>query len=259
MELLPNKRCGRSAPPGSESHGRKNSRRVIAWAQELQTGYRIAILPGSYTEAETPNYWESRYGTFNAPIILEAVNGPETVFLPSVNIFDTRYLYLLNITIQTGGDAFHCERCDHLLIRGSRFTGAEPESYNTQETVKINQSQYVYVENTEIAGAWDNAVDLVAVQYGHFLNNRIHNAGDWCMYLKGGSAYFLVAQNEFYDCGAGGFTAGQGTGLQYMQPPWSNICSRPGFNMKPTTSPWSITSFMTRREQGWACRVAMAS
>jgi len=192
----------------------------IPRAQELQTGYRIAILPGSYTETETPNYWESRYGTFNAPIILEAVNGPETVFLPSMNVFDTRYLYLLNLTFQTGGDAFHCERCDHLLIRGSRFTGAEPESYNTQETVKINQSQHVYVENSEIAGAWDNAVDLVAVQYGHFLNNRIHNAGDWCMYLKGGSAYFLVAQNEFYDCGAGGFTAGQGTGLQYMQPPW---------------------------------------
>lgn len=36
----------------------------------------------------------------------------------------------------------------------------------------------------------------------------------------GGSANFLVAENEIYDCGTGGYTAGQGTGFQYMVSPW---------------------------------------
>jgi len=78
----------------------------------------------------------------------------------------------------------------------------------------------VYLEDNDISGAWNNAVDFVAVQHGHILNNKIHNAGDWCMYLKGGSAYFYVAGNEYYDCGTGGFTAGQGTGYQFMSAPF---------------------------------------
>lgn len=194
--------------------------RIPRDADLTDTGYHIAILPGVYSAEEAPNFWEARHGTAAYPIIIEALNGPNTVYLPSVNIYDAHYLYFLNINIEVEGDAFHCERCDHLLVRGSRFAGAEPETYNTQETVKVNQSQYVYFEQNDISGAWDNAVDFVAVQYGHFLGNHIHNAGDWCMYLKGGSAYFLVSGNEFDDCGAGGFTAGQGTGFQYMTPPW---------------------------------------
>ena len=54
------------------------------------------------------------------------------------------------------------------------------------ETVKVNQCQYIYIEDCDISGADDNAVDFVAVQYGHVHGNRIHNAQDWCMYTKGG-------------------------------------------------------------------------
>jgi hypothetical protein len=71
-----------------------------------------------------------------------------------------------------------------------------------------------------ITEAWNRAVDFVAVQHGHIVGNRVHNAQDWCMYQKGGSAYFRVEGNEFYDCGTGGFTAGQGTGFQFMTAPW---------------------------------------
>jgi hypothetical protein len=33
-------------------------------------------------------------------------------------------------------------------------------------------------------------------------------------------AYLRVEPNLIYDCGTGGFTAGQGTGFQFMTPPW---------------------------------------
>jgi hypothetical protein len=193
----------------------------IPQGQDLaETGYHILIAPGTYPPENLPNYWESRYGTAQNPIILEAANGAGTVILPSANIFDSRYIYFFNLTFNAGADAFHCERCDHLLLRGNTFIGAEPDTYNAQETLKINQSTYVYLEDNDISGAWDNAVDFVAVQYGHIVGNHIHNAGDWCIYLKGGSAYFDVIANTIDDCGTGGFTAGQGTGFQFMTAPY---------------------------------------
>jgi len=40
------------------------------------------------------------------------------------------------------------------------------------------------------------------------------------MYVKGGSANIVVAGNEFFAAGTGGFTAGQGTGFEFMTSPW---------------------------------------
>lgn len=184
------------------------------------TGYRIMLLRGTYPP-DSPPYWESRWGTFQFPIILQAADGPNTVNFPYMNIFDCRYLYLIGLTIHSeGGDILHCEKCDHFLVRQSKVIGKDPETEAVQEALKVNQSKYVYVENSDISGAWDNAIDFVAVQNGHIQSNKIHNAGDWCAYSKGGSAYIRVEGNEFFDCGTGGYTAGQGTGFEYMVSPW---------------------------------------
>src|SRR5205085_9869234 len=64
------------------------------------------------------------------------------------------------------------------------------------------------------------ASDSVAVQYGWIVRSKVHGANDWCAYAKGGSASLLVSSNEIYDCGTGGYTAGQGTGFQFMVAPW---------------------------------------
>lgn len=182
------------------------------------TGYRILLVAGDYAESNFPTYWEQRYGTFNFPIILQSADAPRSArLLGNINMYDTRYFYLLNVTIANAGDVFHCELCDHLLIRNSVLTGGNRDA---QETLKVNQSQYVYIQDSELAEAWDNTIDFVAVQYGAVTNNKIHASGDWCMYLKGGSAYFRVEGNELYDCGTGGFTMGQGTGFEFMRSPW---------------------------------------
>jgi len=184
-----------------------------------QTGYRICLVAGSYPEDNLPASWESRYGTFSCPIILQAVDGTGTARLVSVNLLDCRYVYLIGLRLETPyGDAVHCERCDHVLVRRCTLLGTRPDE--AQETMKVNQSQHVYLEDSEIAGAWGNAVDYVAVQYGHVQGCRIHNAGDWCIYLKGGSANLRVEGNEIYNGGTGGFSAGQGTGLEFMTSPW---------------------------------------
>jgi len=181
------------------------------------TGYRMQLIAGIHS-AGLPNYWENRQGSRDFPVILNAVDGVGTAEIQgNLNIYDVDYLYLLGVIVRNSADVFHCELCDYLLLRQVTMDGGARQAH---ETIKVNQSQYVYIEESDIHGSYENAVDFVAVQYGHILNNRIHAADDWCIYLKGGSAYFVVEGNEIYDCGTGGFVAGQGTGFEYMTSPW---------------------------------------
>lgn len=192
----------------------------LPMGEEITQTVSISIMPGTYTAEDLPNYWESRYGTIDAPIMIQALEGPNTVYLPSINLFDSRYITFADLNIvSVDGMPFHCEKCDHVTLMGNTIRGDEPGG-SVRETVKFNQSQYITLTNNDISGADDNAIDFVAVQYAYIGSNKIHDAGDWCMYVKGGSAYITVELNEIYDCGTGGFTAGQGTGFQFMTPPW---------------------------------------
>jgi hypothetical protein len=193
----------------------------IPTGAELTTGYRVHLLPGEYTADMIPVYWESRYGTYEHPIIIQGDTDQNFVTLRApINLFDSRYVYFVGLTLTPGTDAFHCERCDHVLLYDMSIMGADPETYQAQETVKFNQSTHIYIERSRISGGWDNALDFVAVQHGHVIGNRIYNAGDWCFYTKGGSAYIHIERNGFALCGTGGFSAGQGTGFQYMVAPF---------------------------------------
>lgn len=185
------------------------------------TGYRIILAAGRYTPDMVPPQWDSRHGTYEFPIIVHTQDGPGTVTLPRMRIVDTRYLYLVGLTVAAdGGDVLYCEDCDHLLLHQMRIVGAEPDIYNIPDVVRVVQSQHIYIEDSDMSGAWSNAIDFVAVQYGHVQGNRIHNAGDWCMYVKGGSAYVRIEGNEIFDCGTGGFTAGQSSNFGLMVSPW---------------------------------------
>jgi hypothetical protein len=184
------------------------------------TGYRIQLMAGRYDRSTIPNYLESRYGTARFPIIIQSADGSRSAHLASdLNVFDTRYLYLIGLDMvpEPAGDVFHCEQCDHVLIRDSNLDGGNRAAY---DMCKVNQSQYIFIEGSTLSGATDTAVDFVAVQHGHVIDSKISNAEDWCMYAKGGSAYLRYEGNELFGCGTGGFSAGQGSGFQFMVSPW---------------------------------------
>ena len=195
----------------------------------LAAPYTIKLVPGTYPEDVVPGWMDDRHGTASAALVLTAADGPGTVTLPALNIHDCSYLQLAGLTVESGGtpesgggNTLHFEACDHVLIDRCTVRGlGDREAYTTpQETVKANQCSYLTIQDSDISGAWNPAVDFVAVQYGSIVRNKIHRAGDWGIYLKGGSAYFTIAGNEIYDCLNGGFTAGQGTGFEYMVSPW---------------------------------------
>ena len=128
------------------------------------TGFRIRILPGTLTPAAVPNYFESRYGTYRFPIVIEAANGLGTVTLPAVNIFDTRYLYLVGLRFaSTLGDAVHCERCDHFLLRDSVVRGAPAASDKVGDLLKQLASAQSSVDQLTVrASDCDKKVQLAA-------------------------------------------------------------------------------------------------
>jgi hypothetical protein len=179
---------------------------TTAW-RRAKPGTTIHVLSGHVGVGASPNYWEKKAG-----VRLVGHGRRGRVSLPALNMFALTRVSLKNLTIR--GDV-HCERCsrwtlDRVVIRAG----------GAQEGLKVNQSDHVKVVRSDISNAGDNSLDFVAVQYATIARNRIHRAGDWCAYTKGGSAYIRVFDNEFYDCGTGGFTAGQGTGLQFMTAPW---------------------------------------
>ena len=183
------------------------------------TGYRILLAPGTYAAAGLPNYWELRYGTPQFPVILQAAEGRNTVTIAHyLNVFDCRYTYFIDLNIAPDPPAFnfHLERGDHVLLRGMKFDGQRM----TSQTVKLNNSQYVYIEQCDIGYATGTPLDIVAVQYGHAIGNRIHDGGNWAMFVKGGSSYWLIEGNELFNAPRGGFSAGQYTGFEYLDAPW---------------------------------------
>lgn len=206
-------------------------------ATSMSTGYRINLQAGTYPcEPAEPdnclNHFGARTGTHAFPIILRAVDGAGTAIIRGgLDILDVAYLYLIDLTLSagaplptnsSGNNLLHLASVDHVLLRGVTLDGpdcATDACNNLQEVMKVNQAQYVYVENSVIGGAWHSSVDYFAVQYGHFINNRVHTAGQWCMYIKGGAAHLRVEANEFDHCQLG-FSAGQSANFAMMRSPW---------------------------------------
>jgi hypothetical protein len=201
------------------------------------TGYRINLQPGVYPcEPAEPdncqNIFGSHTGTYAFPIIIRASGGPGTVTVRGgMDISSASYLYLIDLTLAGGGalptnnsgnNLLHLAGVDHVLLRGLTLAGpncASDSCNNLQEVLKVNQVQYLFVENSVIGGAWHSSVDYFAVQYGHFINNRVHTAGQWCMYIKGGTSYLRVEGNEFHNCQLG-FSAGQSANFAMIRSPW---------------------------------------
>jgi hypothetical protein len=202
--------------------------RIPAETTLTNQGVRIQLVAGEYPKDSLPTYLEARYGTWQCPVIIQSADGRlAAVLRGDLNVANCRYLYLIDFKIAPvpSTDTLHLESCQHVLMRGLELDGGlflseEQTNDVAYDNLKINQCQYIYLEDSDVHGAMDQSVDCVAVQYGHVARNRIHNARDWAMYAKGGSAYLRIEANEFYDAGTGGFTAGQGAGFQFMTPPW---------------------------------------
>lgn len=197
------------------------------------TGYRICLIAGNYIyrDLETNGiiglYLDERHGTFNYPIIIESVDGPLSAKIYSAFDFrDMSYVYLLGLDFVTipdafgGGNTVHFADGHHILVKNCRIDGFDGAVRKPQETLKVNQVKYIYVENSEISGAFWFALDYVGVEYGHIQSCKIHDAEEDVLLLKGGTAQIRVEGNQIYNAYRFGISAGQGAGFDFMVVPW---------------------------------------
>ncbi|MCZ2152133.1 MAG: S-layer homology domain-containing protein [Bryobacterales bacterium] len=182
--------------------------------QTLTHGFRIVLLPGVYTEDNFPVQWESRWGTRQAPVVVEALGGAGAVPAPAFRVSGCRYLSITGIHV---AGALSASQCDHLLLRSVR-TG----------TLSLGQSSHVRVEHSDISGDWGSAVMLSAIRHGHLQANRIHDAAGWCADASDGTDDVHLDGNEFERCGVGGFSVGQqaGSRLEWTSGPVYEYNSR---------------------------------
>jgi len=207
------------SPSGSDSASGSRSAPLrtlgAAW-RKIPLGnsgsWRLRLKAGNYTSG-APIYWEKR----NGPILIESADGRDQAKLPGMNVYRVNGLTLRGVRLDDGGDVFHCEQCKRIRLDRVTLRG-----HGAQETIKINQSSDLVITDSNISGAEDNAFDAVAVRRIKLLRNHFYDAGDWCGYAKGGSTEVIVRDNLFSECGTGGFIAGQGTGLQFMKPPFTH-------------------------------------
>ncbi len=73
--------------------------------------------------------------------------------------------------------------------------------------------------------------------------NDISQAQDWCAYVKRGRASIGVCGNTIHHRGTGGFTAGQGSGLEYMVVLW--------LTLEVMETVWKTIPFTTPRAPDW--------
>ena len=160
------------------------------------------------------------------------------------------YLYLVGLDFVTdpgtagGGDVLQIASDDHVLIRDCKLDGSDGTTQLAQETLKANQCQYVYVEGSDISGAFWFPLDFVAVQYGHILGCKIHDAGDDGLVLKGGTAEILVQGNEVYD------VPPPSASPPAREPAWTSW-SRRGTSTRRMTCRSSAITSTTCRTPGW--------
>ena len=207
--------AGRDAASGTRSQPLRSVseawRRLPASASDRTV---INLMAGDYRRL-SPVYWEDHSGTRGSPVVFRSAAGKGRALLPSTNLFGIEWLEFRGVRFRGGGDVIHCEQCSHFTLRNSIVRGI-----GAQETFKANQSEWIAILDSNLSGAGDNVIDLVSVRHARIRRNRVAAATDWCGYAKGGSVDVLVTSNLFTNCGTGGFSAGQGTGFQFMEPPW---------------------------------------
>ncbi|KAF8073238.1 SPAC5H10.03 [Scenedesmus sp. PABB004] len=205
-----------------------------AWAslprgRLLTRGVVINVLPGIARAADDEEglWMEQVWGTPAAPVVVRRASAPGRsgeADLQSINVYNCTHLYFQGLTFRQragssgGGDVVHFAYCDYIWLLGIKAIGLS-NGDGPQETIKVNQVKGMYIEDSEAANAGDNAIDFVAVQYGHVVRSHIHHA-NWCFYAKGGSAYLIIDSNTINDCNESGLRVGQGTGFEYMVAPW---------------------------------------
>jgi PKD repeat protein len=183
----------------------------------------VSVRAGTYNE-------DARFyadGSSSAWITLRSYDGDLAATIgDGINILDRSYIRIIGfvsyssgampIHIQPGAD-YVTTRSQYIDVLRCKFCA--PARY---DTVKINQSDYILMEDCEITGvAGDEAVDTVWMNYGIFRRCFIHDYDDIGVTFKGGAHYPILEDSVVVHAlvdGAKATRFGGSTDAQYRDP-----------------------------------------
>lgn len=188
------------------------------------TGYRIMLMPGTYSSDVSPTSYMSYQGTAKFPLILMASGGPGTVFLPFMSVSDCQYFYLVGVNIVTasGADAFSASRCDHVYLKNCSIDGFNTsDSLISQNTAAFTGSKYCYIEDCSLKHSSGALLYMSASQYGHMLRCSLDSTTGTALNISSGSAYLYLERNQIRHAAQNGLLLGGVTYLDYdFTTPW---------------------------------------
>jgi Right handed beta helix region len=222
-----------------------------AWNVAAQTTDRLCLITllggrGNYDPMNQDRVGidyiilEGQRRTASAPIVIQGQRREGGFLRLGLSLASSSYIYLVDLSVENqpggNGEGVQIQECDNVLIRNCYIDGASrlgPFGRDSEgrcmrelavtvcrDGLKVNQSTNIFIEDCEIRGGENNCIDFVAVQNGHIVGNHLHDVGAWGLWVKGGSAYLHIEGNRIYNCVTGGFSAGQGSGLQFMTRPF---------------------------------------
>jgi hypothetical protein len=199
----------------------------------------INLMPGTYpcepdeASGDCENYFSDLPGAEGRTVALRALNGAGTVLIRGgMDMARVSHFSMADLTLAAGGayptnasgnNVLHLAEADHVLLQGLTLAGPSgiTDMDNTiQEVLKVNQADHFDLEGSDLSGTFQTVLDYFSVHYGSIRNNRIHRSGGRCAYLKGGSAYFKIEGNAFFDCREAGIQAGEGSNFPVMRTPF---------------------------------------
>ena len=179
-------------------------------ARDVSTA--VHVLPGI---AESPEYWENYSGA------AVALFGGE--FSNDINMYRVSNVTFDGVRIHRAGDVFHCERCENITLRRVDFDGQGA----AHETIKVNQSSSHHDPRLEDHRQLRQRDRL---RRGAARTDRRQPTSPTAPPLtrpptgvptsKEAVLTSRSANNRIHHCGTGGFSAGQGTGFEFMVAPW---------------------------------------
>jgi PKD repeat protein len=164
-----------------------------------QAGDTINVRAGEYAEGRLDFY---RDGAPGAPITLVSYDGDHAAHVTDgVYIHDRRYIRLIGMQISGSTNALHIDPSTDLSSRSGYIDifRCYVHSPGGGDVVKVNQSDYVTLEDCLIGGAsGDEQCDWVWVNYSVARRCYFYDFNAYAFTQKGGSRYNVLEDSVIY-------------------------------------------------------------
>lgn len=225
QELWINPNTGSDANDGSRNSPLRSVQaafdKIPSYEFIVDRGFRIILTAGMYTETQFPAELSNRWAIRTSPIIIQPETKGSVMINRPFTVTNCNSVYLIDLIFNAPQSATNVltyrKVKSYGLIRGCTIRGSRA---GNQDAISIADANYIYVEDNDVSGARDNALDITGAHFGHVVGNKFNDVGDYSVNIYGGSAYIRVEANEITNAGNGGFTAGSATPFSTMVAPW---------------------------------------